>query len=233
MDNTNKILIAVLGALILAAGVWYFAFYEGSVFKFNKGPEKEGETIAIVNGEEITSEEFEALKLQVALQQGLDIESIDSQTEAQLDEQVMDELISKKLLMQEIERLGLTVPQETVDEQLNALKGQFESEEVFQQVLAMEGLSEEELRAQIEADLAIQNYLESQLDIESITVTEEEIEAAYQQVAGEGDEVPPLEEVYDEVEQFVVQQKQQEMVYQLIQGLRAEADIEIMSAPQD
>ncbi len=229
MDNINKILVVVLGTLVLAAGVWYFAFYEGSIL--NKKSGKTGETVATVNGEAITSEEFEALKLQIALQQGLDVETIDTETEAQLDEQVMDELISQKLLMQEIERLGLTVSQQEVDDQMNTLKSQFESEEMFKQVLEMEGLSEEELWTQIETDLAIQNYLENELDIESITVTEEEIEAAYQQVAGENEEIPPLEEVYDEVEQYVLQQKQQGMVYQLIQGLRSEADIEIISTP--
>lgn len=226
MQTMQKILIAVLGALVLAAGIWYFAFFEGSIL--NKKAGQEGETVATVNGEEIESKEFEALKLQIALQQGLDLETIDAQTEAQLDEQVMDELISQKLLRQEVERTGLTIPAQEVDDQMNALKAQFESEEMFKQALEMEALSEDELWSQIEADLVIQTYLENELDMDSLTVSEEEVEATYQQVAGENEDIPPLEEVYDEVEQFVLQQKRQEMVYQFIQKLRQEAEIEIM-----
>ncbi len=220
----KKIVIAILGALVLAAGIWYFAFSGNAILNRESGGA--GETVATVNGEKITREEFEAFKLQFALQQGLDPESIDAETEKQLDEQAIDELISQKLLMQEIEKEGVTVSEEEVDAQMEMVKNQFESEEMFNEALKTEGLSEDELWSQIERDIAIQTYLENELDTDSITVTEEEIEEAYQQVVAGNEDVPDLEEVRDQVEQFVSQQKQQEMVSELIQKLREEADIE-------
>jgi FKBP-type peptidyl-prolyl cis-trans isomerase (trigger factor) len=141
-------------------------------------------------------------------------------------EQVLNQLISRTLISQAAEASGTAVPAAQIDAQIESVTGQFESEEAYLAELDAQGLTEAELRSQIEAELLGQIYLEGTLDYESIAVTEEEVQSTYEQVAASGGQVPPLAEVREQVEQLVIQQKQQTLVAAHVDELRAEADIE-------
>jgi len=184
--------------------------------------------VAMVNGEEISRTQFEALKSQVIAQQGFDIASLDAEAESQLETQIVDELISQTLLRQAVDASGVVATQDDVDAQLEATVTQLGGEGAFNEALFAEGISEKEFRTQISAELAIQVYLEQELNPSSITVTDEEVEAAYAQVSAQNENVPSLEDVRPQIEQSVIQQKQQLLLAQLIDRLRTDADIEIL-----
>jgi len=86
-------------------------------------------------------------------------------------------------------------------------------------------------RPKVKLDLATQTYLNQELNLEALTASEAEVAAAYEQMtvgATSEEEVPALAEVSDQVEAFVIQQKQQELVLGLIERLRQTAEIEIL-----
>lgn len=221
----QKTILVVIGVVVIAAGVWYFIF---SNTPFDRESVDTGDVVAIVNGEKISRANFEAFKSRVAAQQGFDIALLDAKTKSQFEAQVIDELIAQALLRQAVDESELTASQEEVDAQVDATVAQLGGEEAFQQALAAEGLSEEELRAQISANLATQAYLEQELNLSSIAATDEEVEAAYAQAAAQDETIPVLEDVREQVERLVIQQKQQALFTQFIQQLRAQADIEIL-----
>lgn len=228
--NTKNIVIGLIAAAVLGAGAWFIFFSDGTQFAFNKeenGAEEAEGAVALVNGEEVSRAEYDALAAQVAAEQGFDPATLDAQTQAQFESQVVDTLVSRVLLRQAIEGSGLTASAEEVNAQVEVIKGQFESEAVYLEALSAEGLTEEALRSQIGAELVMQAYLEQALNLSSVSATSAEITAAYEEIAA-GENVPPLADVREEVEGVVIQQKRQVLVAELIQELRAEADIQIL-----
>ncbi len=217
----QKILLAIIGLAIIAFGVWYFFF-------FDKEAVDTEDAVAIVNGEEISRAEFESFQSQITVQQGVDMESLDAETKSQFKTQIMDELIAQTLLEQKVNESKITVEQEKVDAQIDAIINQFDGEEAFQEALVAEGISEEELRSQKARELATQKYLEEKLNFSSISATDQEIQELYDQEAAQNETIPALEQVRDQVENLVIQQKQQALFIEFIQQLRAEADIEIL-----
>lgn len=221
----QKTILVVVGVVVIAAGAWYFI---SSGMPFDREPVDGGDVIAVVNGKKLSRADFEEFKSQVAAQQGFDIASLDAETKSQFETQVIDELIARTLLQQAAYELGVTASPEEIVAQIEAITAQLGGEEVFQQALEEEGLSEEELRVQISADIVTQTYLERELNLSSVTAADEEVEAMYAQEAAQNENIPALEEVQDQVERMVIQQKQQNLVTQLIQQLRERGDIKIL-----
>ncbi len=223
--NIQKIALAVLVAGLVGAGAWYF-------ISSDKSPDTESvdreNVIAVVNGEEISREDFENLRSQMAAFQGFDISSLDEETKNQLKAQVVNELIAQKLIKQKAGELGITASQEEVSEQVENTIAQLGGEEAYRESLAEEGFSEGDLRELISINLTIQNYFKEKLDLSSITATEEEIEAFYEEEAARNENLPALEEVRSQIEGMIIQQKQQELKSKLVQELREEADVELL-----
>ena len=187
-----------------------------------------GDTVAVVNGEEILRSDFEALHSQVAMQQGLDPTAVDERGQSQLESQVLESLIAQTLLKQAAVQSGITVSATDIDMQMEIVKGQFESDEAYQQALAVESLTESELRDQISEELATAPYLEQELNLSAVAATESEVTQTYEQVASGTSEIAPLADVYTQVEELVIQQKQQELIAQLVEKLRVNAEIEVL-----
>ncbi len=222
--STKKIILAIFAVVIIFIGAWYF--YNASDEE-SANTEEEG-VVAVVNEEEVSKDDFETLKSRVAMQQGFDIASLDEETKKLFEQQIVDELVNQVLLEQVIDEMGVSVSQEEVDNRLADTKEQLGGEEAFEQALIAEGLSEEELRSQISLSLRTQAYLEEELDLSSVEATDEEVEALYAQEAAQSEDAPAFEDVRDQVEEMVIQQKQQALFEQFIQELRSEADIQIL-----
>jgi len=219
----KTILLIIIGILVVAAGAWLL-FFGGEASPQNSTQDP-ADVIARVNDQSITRAELDNLEAQIAQQQGIDKASLDASGREQLQAQTLDALISNALLLQAT--VAVTVAESDIDAQVETIRGQFSDEAQFQEALSDQGLSEEDLREQVRGEIATQVYLEQVLDLESISVSEEEVATLYEQEAAVSEDVPPLEEVRGQIEAFVAQQKQQELLAAHIQELRADADIEI------
>ncbi len=220
----KNIAIIIVVALVAGLGVWHLLSLE------NAEPVEEGlsrEVAIVVNGEEVARDEFEAFYTRSITQMGGDPSELDEETRQQIQDQLIEEFVSRTLLRQAVENSNVTVEEEEIVAQMNAIKDQFESKEEFEKALSAEGITEKDFQDQISEDLAMQAHLNKELNLSSIGASAEEVTAAYEKAAEQGD-VPPLEEVRTQVEQSVIQEKQQELYMEYLQELREAAEIEIL-----
>ncbi|MDR5693873.1 MAG: peptidylprolyl isomerase [Armatimonadota bacterium] len=116
---------------------------------------------AVVNGEAIYQRDVEAEVELVAFQYGLTFEGQEGQSQRQeLKRAVLDQLMDRKILMQEARRLGQVATDYEVDLRLAAIREQFGSEEAFQEALAARNLSLLNLRERIRVDQTVNRIIE-------------------------------------------------------------------------
>ncbi|MEX2598461.1 MAG: SurA N-terminal domain-containing protein, partial [Dehalococcoidia bacterium] len=186
--------------------------------------------VAVVNDEEISQAEFNSRieQMRTAYEsQGMEL---DDATLGQIEEQTLETMIDETLLTQEATEAGLTPSDDEVDEAMEAQTAQFPDEESLNEALEGAGLDEEGLRDLIAQQLSIQRYIEAQMeDAGGAEVTDEEIEALYEQYSSQTEEMPPLEDIRPQLEAELQQQQQGAAVQQIVDDLRESADIEILT----
>lgn len=234
----------ILATVLLVAGVASVWWLSDSSTQTQQSTETSSETIdpnqvsnmqelaplpdpvASVNGENISSAAFTNLEAQIIQGQGVDPSTIDPATQAMLRDQVLDSAIAQELLTQAVSAAAITIPENALEAQLEQVRSQFPDATQYEAALANEGVTEAELLERFSTDLQTQTYLEQTLDLGSLTVDEAEVTSSYEQIAAQ-QEVPPLDEVRGEVEQFALEQKQQALIEQHLTELREAATIEV------
>ena len=134
--------------------------------------------VAIVNGVEISQEDFELEMRRVEARMRSSARSPGASELGQMREQVLDSLIARELLYQESQRKRIKVDSKTIDEQFETMKKRFPSETEFKKALDSIDLSEATLRSQLERDQAVRQLIDSQF-AEKLTVSDEELKAYY------------------------------------------------------
>ncbi len=212
--------IALIIALILIIGALET---KGKINLFDSSP-----VVAVVNGEKITQAELDKRMEQILATpaaQGVDMS--DPAISAELTEQVLEELISTKILLASAKESGISVTDEDVDAEIALIVEQLGGEEAFNTELANVNLTIAELQKNIHNQLTIQRYIDGNVVTEGLTATDEEIQTLYDQAVAAGGEVPQLEEVKTHIEAQIISQKQQEVAGEFIASLRAAALVEI------
>ncbi|SER45775.1 SurA N-terminal domain-containing protein [Salipaludibacillus aurantiacus] len=182
-------------------------------------------TAAVVNGEEIQMGDLQeqmAQYEQMFAQQGIDFEDEENaELLVQIQQGILDELINQTVLLQEAEEQGIEVSDEEVEAELEQIKGQFEDEDQYEEALASQNYTEEELTDEIRESLRVQELLTlSHLEDDELEVSQEEVQAYYDQMAMQNPEIGDFEDLESELEEEVKQQ-------QYVAQLRDDADIEI------
>lgn len=199
------------------------------------------DTVAEVNGEEISGEEFtttyESQFQQMAMQSQMTGEEIDQD---ELKEQTLDGMIGNVLLVQDASDAGHQASDEDVEELLSetAESNGMESVDELFEMAEEQGLSEDELREDAQDQVLVDQLLDD-LDVEE--PSEEELEEMYEeQVAqqeqmqpededeGEESETPSFDEMRDDLEEQAVQQAEGEAAMAHVEDLRETADVETM-----
>ncbi|WP_026558956.1 peptidylprolyl isomerase [Bacillus sp. J37] len=89
-------------------------------------------------------------------------------------EAALDTLITKKLINQEVEKEKITVSSKEIDAELQELVDSYGGEETFEQQLTASGLTQDDIKEDIEVNLKIEKLLEPQIEI-----TEEEMQTYF------------------------------------------------------
>ncbi|HZH61266.1 MAG TPA: peptidylprolyl isomerase [Metabacillus sp.] len=89
-------------------------------------------------------------------------------------EAALDTLITKNLINQEVEKENITVTSEEIDAELQELIDSYGGEETFEQQLTASGLTQADIKEDIEVNLQIEKILEPQIEI-----TEEEMQTYF------------------------------------------------------
>ena len=136
------------------------------------------EKVAVVNGDVISRIQFDKelkVHLERVSRQGRQIS--DDQME-ELKKDILEGLIEREVLYQESQKAGIKIADQKVNDQLAGIKKRFPNEEEFKKALASMGLTEEEVRAQIQRGLAIRELIDQKV-ASKIAITDEETNAYY------------------------------------------------------
>lgn len=227
--NLTRWAIIVLILALAAAGLWY-VYQSQAPGAGNEAANNENAVVATVNGEELTQQKYNQVLAQAtnfSMQQGINLQGPAAQE--QLQAQAMDALISEELLLQKARAEGFGASDEAVAAQVQQSRSQFPDEATFQSSLEAAGFTEAMLQEQVKEQLTIDSYLEATIDFEGINITDEDVTSFYNEIASSSpDAIPPLEDIRSQVRTSLVQQREQELVGELITQLRNEAEVEIL-----
>ncbi|AXK45663.1 SurA N-terminal domain-containing protein [Brachybacterium saurashtrense] len=193
------------------------------------------DVVATVNDEEITKDEFtaayEGQLQQAAAQQQTTGEEVD---QAALKEQVANQLVDNRLLQQGAEDAGVEASDEDIDamlEQIAQQNGLGSADEVVS-ALEQQGMSEEQVREDAATQVELTTFIEQEADVQE--PSDEELKEQYdamleqqEEAGGDTSQVPPFEEVRDQLAQQAVSQQQNEAAASLAQELRESGDVTI------
>lgn len=236
-SNSKYVVIAVV-LLLLGAGA-YFAWDSGifdaqqakldNPFAEQPAEQKEyPDVVANINGEDVPKDPLLQSITQtqsVAAQQGAN--PSDPAVQEQIEAQALDVVINTVLLIQAAEEAQIAIAPEEIDAELAQLVTQFGGQESLQAELDRIGMTEEDLRADLEEQLLISAYIEMQIDETTLAVSDAEVEAMYATFAQQNTQMPELADIQEQLREQLASQKQQEAVGQLLEELKADANVEV------
>lgn len=188
------------------------------------------EVVAIVNGDEIKRDEF-LKRVQLAsvsyTSQGIDISS--AETQNQILQNIINTMISEKIVLQYAVKNKIKVTDEEIDTEYQKIVDYLGGEQPAKDAIASQGLDEEYVRKDIERQLTIQAYLSFAVDLNSLAVSDEEIQTAYNNITpNEGEEKPALEDISEDIKNELLDQKRQEVVNNHVNSLINESSVQVM-----
>jgi peptidyl-prolyl cis-trans isomerase C len=133
---------------------------------------------ALVNGVAIPMEQYtKELNIQLARVSQQGKQMTDDQL-AGLKNDILNNLIEREILYQQSQKVGIQVTDQTVDDQLAAIKKRFPNETEYKNALSKMNLSEDEVKAQIKRGLSIKELIDQQIT-SKVVITDEESKAYY------------------------------------------------------
>jgi peptidyl-prolyl cis-trans isomerase SurA len=125
--------------------------------------------VAIIDRDVVTLSEAEQARAIAASRNGGKADLVDA----------VERLIEARLVEREVERFtSEPVPRELVDQAVEEVRSGFQTEEDFRAMLDGNGLSQEELRSELQRQLEVTRYLERRFRA-LVFVSDEEVEAYY------------------------------------------------------
>jgi peptidyl-prolyl cis-trans isomerase C len=133
---------------------------------------------ALVNGVAISMEQYtKELNIQIDRVSRQGGQVTDDQLAA-LKNDILDSLIEREVLYQQSQKDGIQITDQTIDDQLAAIKKRFPNETEYKNALSKMNLSEDEVKAQIKRGLSIKELIDQQVT-SKVVITEEESKAYY------------------------------------------------------
>ncbi|WP_347860525.1 SurA N-terminal domain-containing protein [Salimicrobium sp. PL1-032A] len=179
---------------------------------------------AVVNGEEISQDQFESNVKSVKQQYeqfGMD----PSEQEEQINQTAIDQLIGTELVIQKANESDIEVSEDEVNKQFEQMKTQYTENDQWDQFLEENGMTEEEVKQELKTSAKVQKYVDNNVDVPE--VTDEEAKKQYDTMAGQQEDIGDFEEMKDQIKQQLSSQKQSQAVNDHIKQLREEADITV------
>lgn len=217
--GNKKTIISILVVMVLIFGALEFSGTT-SILSGSK-------VLATVNGEKIRQSEFDTRLNQIlSSPQAGAINIDDPGIRALAEEQVLNEMINTRLLLQVAVDSGFTTTDEAIQAEYDLIVNGLGGAEILAEELQKANLTEKTFRESLAEQLVIEQYIDDNIDPYSLIVSSEEIDAFYEQISGQ-EGVPPLSEIKDQIERQLLSDKQQTAVLDLVESLRSAADIEI------
>lgn len=162
--------------------------------------------------------------LVVAQVNGKSISRLDyiREMEAQVGEQTLNQLVTQELIYQQAQVEGVTVPVEEVDAEIQAVRENLQQQgQDLDQLLALQGMSEAQLREQIELQKLVAKLANTQEE-----VSEEELQAYIEENRDFFPEEMTEEELADYSRERYLADANQTKIQDYLQQLREQASIQ-------
>jgi parvulin-like peptidyl-prolyl isomerase len=167
--------VAILLGAVLVLGVVLIAVIQG--VGHDDVPD---DAVAVVDGNEISQEDFDTAFQQTATQSGLQAPPApgDDQYE-QVRDQTLSSLLDTAWIEGEGERQGVEVTDKEIEDTFNELKSQnFQTEEEYQQFLQQSGLTQEDIDERVRLQV-ISQKIQDQITADTPAVSDEDAEQFY------------------------------------------------------
>lgn len=169
-------------AAIALGGVLIIAVLIAALTRGLTSEEPSGDAVAIVDGEEISREDFDA-----ALEQAVQAQQLPQPPEEgsaefeQVRNEALGRLLQQRWLENEASERGVEVTDSKIEQELTSIRTQqqLEDDKAFQKALAQAGLTEDELREQLRLEV-ISTDIQTQLTEDADSPSEEDIEKFYE-----------------------------------------------------
>lgn len=178
------------------------------------------EIVAIIDGQEITGEFYNEVYLQEkAINQDIlgdnfDLEDIKTGT--------IEAIINDVIILHMGEAEDIVITDEEVEEEIKELKKY--GEEGYDTLLEQFNYTEESIGHLLRVETTLKRYIDKHIEVE---VSDEEVEKYYEEVAAGGEEIPPIENAWQELEDVIRVDKSKEEARKHIAAFRKNIEIDI------
>ncbi len=144
----------------------------------------------------------------------------------------LDELIAERLRFHEMDRFGFEqVPVEDVDAHVGEIRARFKDDAALQKALKEQGMTLKDLRQLVARQLMVLAYVDEQLG-PRVFVSLDDINNYYRtvltpQMQKQGQQVPPVEDVRDQIRTVLREQRLNEAIGKWTEDLRRKADVQV------
>lgn len=139
------------------------------------GPRQGDYTVAEINGSKLRISD-----LQRQLRSFVERNGIKDLTEKNMPmvyKAVLDDIVANRAIIEEVEKLKINVPADQIAEQVKAVESGYITKEQFMQVLASQGKTMKQFRAEVARELAIRKMLSDAAA--GVTISDKEVETFY------------------------------------------------------
>jgi len=162
-----------------AAAALTLCFLQGPAGAEEAAPPPGEEVVAVVNGETISKSQVDrelSGYQQKMVQAG---KSLSPENLMGVREQIIQSLVDRALLYQASVKEGVSVSEEEIQQEWDKIRNRFTSEEAFQTVLKRMGMTEQDVKGEIQRGEAVQKFIRERFG-QSAEISEEEARAFYE-----------------------------------------------------
>jgi len=217
----HKNIVIILVLVVLLFGIGYVGsergWFEKKVVSLDMSSALVDDTLVVasVNGDSITVGELR----QSILATGKDATSSDVQQE------ILSQMVAQSLFKQKALSLGISVSEEEMQQAYSFLVEQFGSEEILNQQIVSLGLSADEVSEMLSEQVLVQKYTISLREKFQVTVSDEDVQQAYTSLVAPQEEAPALEEVAEEIRQYLAEQEFEIHLLDIVEQLKTEFEV--------
>jgi hypothetical protein len=220
--------LAVLVVLVLPGPVFPQTAQNSAVApsKSPPPPKLQDRVLAVVDEDPILGSDVERV-IKLGLEQPKQGEA-----EPAFRRRVLNSLIEERLRFHEIDRFGFEqVPVDEIERNVAKIRARFPDDAAFQKALKEVGLDLKKLRQLVARQLLVFTYVDERLG-PRVFVSLDDINRYYRtvlspQVQSQGKQVPPVEDVREDIREVLRQQRLTTEVEKWTEELRREADVVI------
>ena len=104
----------------------------------------------------------------------MNLDDLDSKTQEEFEQSVLDQLINTKLILQTAQKEGITIKQNEINSEVDKMKSQYEDTMKYQEALKENQLTEETVKEEIRDQLILTKFIDNKIG--EITVSEDEVQ---------------------------------------------------------